>query len=50
MADFSEIKNDAKNRMEKTIESLKNDFGTLRAPGGLTSACWTVLWSKPTVQ
>lgn len=31
MVDFSEIKNDAKNRMEKTIESLKNDFGTLRA-------------------
>ena len=31
MADFSEIKNDTKNRMDKTIESLKNDFGSLRA-------------------
>ena len=31
MSDFNEIKNDAKNRMEKTLESLKNDFGSLRA-------------------
>ncbi len=31
MADFSEIKSDTKMRMEKTLESLKNDFGGLRA-------------------
>lgn len=31
MADFNEIKNDTKNRMEKTLEALKNDFGGLRA-------------------
>ena len=31
MSDFNEIKNDAKNRMEKTLESLKADFGGLRA-------------------
>ena len=31
MSDFNEIKNDAKNRMEKTLESLKADFGSLRA-------------------
>lgn len=31
MADFSEIKSDTKTRMEKTLESLKNDFGGLRA-------------------
>lgn len=31
MADFNEIKSDTKNRMEKTLESLKADFGTLRA-------------------
>lgn len=31
MSDFNEIKNDTKNRMEKTIESLKADFGGLRA-------------------
>ena len=31
MSDFNEIKNDAKSRMEKTIESLKADFGSLRA-------------------
>lgn len=31
MSDFDEIKNDTKNRMEKTIESLKADFGGLRA-------------------
>lgn len=31
MADFSEIKNDTKNRMDKTIETLKTDFGSLRA-------------------
>ncbi len=31
MADFSEIKNDTKTRMDKTIEALKTDFGTLRA-------------------
>jgi len=31
MSDFNEIKNDAKSRMEKTIESLKTDFGSLRA-------------------
>ena len=31
MADFNEIKSDTKNRMEKTLDSLKSDFGTLRA-------------------
>ena len=31
MSDFDEIKNDTKQRMEKTIESLKGDFGGLRA-------------------
>lgn len=31
MVDFSEIKSDTKNRMDKTIESLRGDFGSLRA-------------------
>lgn len=31
MADFNDIKNDTKNRMEKTFDSLKTDFGGLRA-------------------
>ena len=31
MSEFDEIKNDTKNRMEKTLESLKADFGGLRA-------------------
>lgn len=31
MADFSEIKNDAKARMDKTLETLRADFGSLRA-------------------
>ena len=31
MADFSEIKTDTKTRMEKTLDSLKADFGSLRA-------------------
>ena len=31
MADFSEVKNNAKIRMDKTLETLKNDFGSLRA-------------------
>ncbi len=31
MSDFSLIREDTKNRMEKTIESLKADFGSLRA-------------------
>ena len=31
MSYFDEIKNDTKQRMEKTIESLKGDFGGLRA-------------------
>ena len=31
MADFSEIKNDTKVRMDKTLEALKADFGSLRA-------------------
>lgn len=31
MADFNEIKSDAQLRMEKTLDSLKNDFGSLRA-------------------
>ena len=31
MSDFNTIKNDTKPRMEKTIETLKGDFGSLRA-------------------
>ena len=31
MSDFNAIKNDTKSRMEKTIETLKGDFGSLRA-------------------
>ncbi len=31
MSDFNTIKNDTKTRMEKTIETLKGDFGSLRA-------------------
>ena len=31
MADFNQIKNDSKNRMEKTLEMLRGDFGGLRA-------------------
>lgn len=31
MADFSEIKNDTKTRMDKTLDALKADFGSLRA-------------------
>lgn len=31
MSDFNTIKNDTKNRMDKTIETLKNDFSSLRA-------------------
>lgn len=31
MSDFNEIKNDTKSRMDKTLESLKSDFGGLRA-------------------
>ncbi len=31
MSDFNEIKNDTKTRMDKTIDSLKNEFGGLRA-------------------
>ena len=31
MVDFNEIKSDTKNRMDKTIESLRSDFGSLRA-------------------
>ena len=31
MIDFSEIKSDAKARMDKTLESLRSDFGGLRA-------------------
>ena len=31
MSDFNAIKNDTKTRMEKTIEPLKGDFGSLRA-------------------
>ena len=31
MADFNQIKNDSKNRMEKTLETLRGDFGGLRA-------------------
>jgi len=31
MVDFNEIKSDTKNRMDKTIESLRGDFGSLRA-------------------
>lgn len=49
MADFSEIKSDSKSRMDKTIETLRGDFGSLRA-GRLMSACWTALWLRLTVQ
>lgn len=31
MTDFNDIKNDTATRMEKTLETLKNDFGGLRA-------------------
>lgn len=31
MVDFNQIKNDSKSRMEKTLETLKGDFGGLRA-------------------
>lgn len=31
MTDFSEIKNNAKTRMDKTLDSLRGEFGTLRA-------------------
>ncbi len=31
MSDINSIKNDAKSRMDKTLESLKSDFGGLRA-------------------
>lgn len=31
MADFSEIKSDTKDRMDKTIDTLKSDFASLRA-------------------
>lgn len=31
MADFNKIKSDTKNRMDKTLESLKTEFGGLRA-------------------
>ena len=31
MSDINSVKNDAKTRMDKTIESLKSDFGGLRA-------------------
>ncbi len=31
MSDFDTIRNDTKQRMEKTVEALKNDFGGLRA-------------------
>ena len=31
MADFSEIKSDTKTRMDKTLDALKVDFGSLRA-------------------
>ena len=47
MADYNEIKNDAKTRMEKSLESLKADFGGLRA--GRAHAR-TAFWSRPTVQ
>ena len=31
MTDFNEIKTDTTERMEKTLETLRNDFGGLRA-------------------
>ena len=31
MADFNDIKSDAKTRMDKTLDALKMDFGSLRA-------------------
>lgn len=37
MADYSEIKEDTKSRMEKSLEALKSDFGGLRAGRAHTS-------------
>lgn len=37
MSDFNDIKNDAQSRMEKTLESLRSDFGGLRAGRAHTS-------------
>lgn len=37
MADYNEIKNDTKVRMEKSLEALKTDFGGLRAGRAHTS-------------
>lgn len=31
MSDFSDVKNDTKTRMDKTLDALKSDFGSLRA-------------------
>ena len=31
MSDFNQVKSETKNKMEKTLESLKADFGGLRA-------------------
>ena len=31
MSDFNSIKTDAKERMDKTLDSLKGEFGSLRA-------------------
>ena len=31
MSDINSIKNDARTRMDKTLDSLKSDFGGLRA-------------------
>lgn len=37
MADYSEIKEDTRSRMEKSLEALKSDFGSLRAGRAHTS-------------
>ena len=37
MVDFSEIKADTQARMEKTLDSLKADFGGLRAGRAMCS-------------
>lgn len=49
MSDYSQIKENTKTRMEKTLETLRADFGSLRA-GRAMPVCLTELWWTPTVQ
>jgi len=48
MSDYSQIKENTKTRMEKTLETLRADFGSLRAAP--MPVCLTELWWTPTVQ